>query len=305
MKKALKYLAFLAPGLFALTGCEDPKVEETLPYYYTESIVYLHQSTSSFTFAHTPSGIKNEDIPFTIKLNMASENDCSLSLELESEGIDASNISFVDGSTLTIPAGAQSVSSALHIDWDAATDDQIDGTVKLTIKSADLRIAQEKNVMEVAVCKLTKTNVYQPSTDYPAGSSLDNRSEWTVRATVDPTFAGELAENTTVTDNNTSTYIWYGYSKGAGIEIDLKTSHKITGIRSFSSFGSYYAPTSVTIFTSMDGENWTVQGKDIQLSAAATTNIEFYEPVTAQYLRLGFDATMYGVLSAELYVYTE
>ncbi len=302
MKKTLKYLAFLAPGLFVLTGCENPTVEETLPYYYTENIVYLSQNLSSFTFAHTPNGIQNKDVPFTVKLNKASDKACSVVVEIETEGIDASDITLVDGNTLTIPAGATSVSSALRFDWSAATDARIVGTVKLTIKSADVYISEENNVLELAICKATKTNVHQPSGDSPAGTELDNRSEWTVKVWSNSEFSGDGQTTISLTDGNYWSYDYTG--SDLGIEIDLGAEHTITGIKSFSSFGSSYAPTQATILTSTDGENWTIQGENVELEAMSTTNIELFEPATARYIRLALDSSN-GALSSELYVYTE
>lgn len=163
--KIKKYLAAFSSAMFVLTGCEHPRIDDSLPYYYTETIVYLPDAgTNEIGIQHTPTAVRGEAIEFTVArhcnapelLEQALKKPCTVELEAAFVGIEEQYVTFRDGLTLTIPVGETSVASFIDIDWAFAADtsDEAEYTLTLSIKGSSAYISEERRE---AVYKISKS----------------------------------------------------------------------------------------------------------------------------------------------------
>lgn len=303
----MKYLAFFGAAAFALTGCENPTVEETLPYYYTETIAYLPDTgTQSVEFAHTPNGIQEKEIIFKVarKVNGDAKSElkkaCTVTLDAAVDGIDPRYVTFRDGLTLTIPAGETEVSSAILIDWSfaAETETALACSIDLTLTGASVYPSTERNKMTFAITKGVLSYFY--TTEPTSGSSISDRSGWTVSVTNNQSLT-TWQTTTSLTDGASSYYFPGGTF--IGVMVDLGEMKNLTGISSYSAYGSSYAPSSIIVETSVDGTEWTAVGPETAVTRAYYTYASFYNPIAARYFRLQLKGS--GVLTSEIYAYAE
>lgn len=189
MKKSLKYLVFFSAATFALTNCENPTIDNKLPYYYYETIAYLPASgTQSVNILHTPTTIQGKEIVFSVarsnndseRMEKELQKDCTVELEATFEGIEPDYITFRDGLSLTIPAGQTSVSSAIDIDWSFATEQEAEYTITLSIKNSNVTVSQERysTIYEITKNRKPESNLY---TNAPPTGTNEDRSGWTVQ----------------------------------------------------------------------------------------------------------------------------
>lgn len=310
MKRIMKYLAVFSSAIFVLTGCENPEIDNSLPYYYTETIVYLPDAgTQNINIRHTPTAVRGEAIEFTVVrhnndpelLEKALIKPCTVELEAAFEGIEEQYIAFRDGLTLTIPAGETSVSSFIDIDWSfaAETTAEAEYTLTLSIKSSSAYISEERNetIYEITKNEKPESNLY---TDAPAGTSMD-RSGWTVQYTSDSALNNWVDDSDgSLTDENNSYLYYNGF---LAVKVDMGSVQNLTGVVSYCSYGSYYAPDKFIVETSLDGSTWNKVGGETSVTQDDYLYASFYDPIEARYFRL----QMFGnnVLSTEIYAYTE
>lgn len=309
MKRIMKYPIFFGITALMLQGCENPTIDNELPYYYYETIAYLPASgTQSVEFKHLPSGIKEHEIIFTVarqindadKMETELQKECTVVLEAAVDGIDPEYVTFRDGMTLTIPAGETAVSSAIDIDWSFATETEtaFECTITVTITSTNVYLSEERYQTVYEIVKSELSNIY--TTEPTSGSSVENRTNWTVQYTNDQTFSS-WQDASKLNDSKTGTYV-YVYDFLA-IKVDMGETKALTGISSYCSYGKYYAPSSIIVETSSDGINWTEAGPKSTVTPAYYTYASFYEPIEARFFRL----QMFGsdLLSSEIYAYVE
>lgn len=309
MKRIMKYLTGFGSAIFVLTGCENPEIDNSLPYYYTETIVYLPDAgTQNINIRHTPTTVRGETIEFSVArhnndpelLEKALKKPCTVELEAAFEGIEEQYIAFRDGLTLTIPAGETSVSSFIDIDWAfaAETTAEAEYTITLSIKSSSAYISEERNktIYEISKNEKPESNLY---TDAPAGTNVD-RSGWMVQISTDSDL-NNWNDITQLTDGDNYTY-QYVYSFLA-VKVDMGSVQNLTGVVSYCSYGSYYAPNKFIVETSQDGSTWDKVGGETSVTQDYYLYASFYDPIEARYFRL----QMFGnnVLSSEIYAYTE
>lgn len=307
MKKIMKYPVLLCAAAFALTGCENPTVEETLPYYYTETIAYLpNVGTQTVSFKHTPSGIQENAIAFKVARKINSNHqaelkkECTVVLEAAIEGIDPQYVSFRDGLTMTIPAGETEIASAIDIDWSfaSAIEEAIECSITLTLTGADIRLSTERTQVSYEITKKELSYFY--TTVPTSGSRLDDRSSWEAQYTTDPALSN-WKSTTSVTDGKT-TYLYPG-TNFLAIMADMGEVKHLTGVVTYSSYGSNYSPSAIIVETSMDGVNWNAVGPKTDVKRAYYVYASFYEPIDARYFRMQLFGN--NVLSTEIYAYAE
>lgn len=310
MKRIMKYLIFLGTTALMLQGCEDPTIDNELPYYYYETIAYLPASgTQSVEFKHTPSGIKENEIIFTVarqnnaadKMEAELQKECTVVLEAAVDGIEPEYVTFRDGMTLTIPAGETAVSSAIDIDWSFATETEtaLECTITVTIASTNVYLSEERYQTVYEIVKSELSNIY--TTEPTSGSSVEDRSNWTVQYTNDETLSS-WQDTSTLNDSNDRTYAYV--RNFLAIKVDMGETKTLTGLASYCRYGSSYAPSSIIVETSIDGTDWTAAGPKSTITPASYyTYASFYEPVEARYFRLQMFGSL--LLSSEIYAYAE
>lgn len=307
MKKIMKYPVLFCAAAFALTGCENPTVEETLPYYYKETIAYLaNTGTQSVAFSHTPKGIQENAINFKVARkingNAAAElkKECTVVLEAAIDGIDPQYVSFRDGLTMTIPAGETEISSAIDIDWSfaSAIEEAVECSITLTLTGTSAYLSTERNQ---ATYEITKKELSYFYTSEPtSGSRISDRSSWTVQYTND-TNLSEWWNTSSLTDGGSS-YLYFG-GDFLAITVDMGETKHLTGVSTYSSYGSYYSPSAIKVETSIDGVNWSAVGPKTDVTRASYVYASFYDPIDARYFRMQLFGA--NVLSSEIYAYAE
>lgn len=309
MKQSLKIFVFFSVAIFALTNCENPTIDTQLPYYYHETIAYLPASgTQSVEFQHTPSGIKEKEILFTVarknnnadKMESELQKECTVVLEAAIDGIEPEYVTFRDGMTLTIPAGETEVSSAFDIDWSfaAETATVVECTITISIANINVHPSEEKSQ---SIYKITKSELSNIYTTAPSGTLVEDQQQWIVECTNDETLSN-WSVTSKLTNNDKNDYVWYD-SSFLAIKVNLGTVKALTGVASYSSYGSNYAPSSLIMETSTNGTNWTPVGSKIKVTPASYTYASFHDPVEAQYIRLQMFGT--SVLSSEIYAWVK
>lgn len=83
----------------------------------------------------------------------------------------------------------------------------------------------------------------------------------------------------------------------------MGSTQNLTGVMNYCAYGSYYAPNSFIVETSMNGLTWTQVGSQTDVTPDYYLYASFYDPIEARYFRLLMSGNL--VLSSEIYAYTE
>lgn len=271
-------------------GCENPQIEETLPYWYTDPIVSIEPTDRSFTILHLPEGLVGTDgvkMPFSVVLSKSVSEEVSVRLALEIEGDGLSEwVSLADGDTVVIPAGETSVDTSLSIpDWSFAEENKAAAQWTLSVRiesvvSGPVRISTNLNL---AVWQIDKSGYSNIRTDWePIGTKTQKPDEWTMSVSTD-----NESPDWQVSDVLMDGYIGMGTVKNEkylGVQIDLGTVETVSGlVANFTKSNTCYREISVE--TSDDGQSWSPQGTASAAWEAAYQSVTFTEPVEAQYIR--------------------
>lgn len=320
MNEKLKYLliGFL---MTAVVGCfvacsEDEAAadEWTADYVYLER-PQLGVTSWEFNLTQSSLGVAGDteiSIPLAIRLAKPWKSDVKVTFSCTVEGGDMPDgtITFREGGSVLIPAGSLIVRDTMDFTTDWSFVPQEATTYKVTVGigsvepvSGQLRISSKQKELTVQINKAKSMDIQGGVK--PEGSRITDYTGWTVYATaVDDNNADWGGHQAALTNGNTSDYVWFN-KPHLGIKIDMGAAKNVTGLETYSSYGAGYAMSSCSIYSSDDGEVWTLVTPEegLPMTPAATQYVSFIAPVTARYLIWH----LYGSapLSAEIYVYSK
>ncbi|HEY4784392.1 MAG TPA: discoidin domain-containing protein, partial [Bacteroidales bacterium] len=127
------------------------------------------------------------------------------------------------------------------------------------------------------------TNCYKsPVLTDMVGTLITTRTSWT--GTIDVTLTSGTISR--MFDGKTSTYWYVNPAKECNVTVDLSAvTTGITGLR-IHSYSTNYSLTSIAVYSSSDGSNWTSQGIATLSTATVYQYIKFYLPIDARYIKL-------------------
>ena len=128
-----------------------------------------------------------------------------------------------------------------------------------------------------------------------------NRSGWKCRVCTDESLSSWIEEEKLTDGAGGTNADAYGF---IAVWVDMGKDISLTGIRTYSDYGSWYAPTAVTVETSLDNREWSLVGagetrvpKDYYMYAS------FYDPIKTRYFRLKIRGSMLYI--SEVYASSE
>lgn len=300
---------------FDVVGSSENKV-----YLNTQSWnpVNMPKNSVIFNVTNTPLGsiVANTgkvEMKLGVQCTHPAASDIKVKLELDNslvmEGfkILPSGVSVAtDKTELTIPKGdiwsMDSMTISVNTDdLDLLEADSYMVPVKITTVTNAGVSANLKNAY--VVINAQESNCYEnPAQGDMVGQIVSNRSAWSASLSVPPS-SGAL---TRLFDGNTRNYFFVTPAARCQLTVDLAAEYtNITGVR-IHSYSASYGLTSIDVYSSADGENWTSQGNAVLSTSSSYQYIKFYSPINARYIKLdvkGWRSPTY-VIMAEFDIYT-
>lgn len=248
--------------------------------------------TETIALDHTPNGLGTSTLPITVTLSKYASHDITATLDFESDCPEAWTL---ESNTVVIPAGQLSATVMLSADWSFAEEiiEPKTWNAKLTLTSvapmSGVHISTKYNTLDIVV---TKTRMVNVSSIRPAGELLTDNQDWVL------TYNGKEDTKRELLDNNLNTYV-YVYNS-LDIQVDLGKTITVTGLRTESMFSPEYSPTAAAIYTSDDGESWTLQG-ELDLQAESLFFFALIKPVECRYVRCLMTGTNCLVCEFDVY----
>lgn len=248
--------------------------------------------TETIALDHTPNGLGTSTLPITVTLSKYASHDITATLDFESDCPEAWTL---ESNTVVIPAGQLSATVMLSADWSFAEEiiEPKTWNAKLTLTSvapmSGVHISTKYNTLDIVV---TKTRMVNVSSIRPAGELLTDNQDWVL------TYNGKEDTRRELLDNNLNTYV-YVYNS-LDIQVDLGKTITVTGLRTESMFSPEYSPTAAAIYTSDDGESWTLQG-ELDLQAESLFFFALIKPVECRYVRCLMTGTNCLVCEFDVY----
>lgn len=319
MIEKLKYLlaGFLVPAVaVCFVACDD---DEPVTDEWTADYVYLERfelgvNSMEFNQTHSSLGVAGDteiSIPLAVRLSKPRKSDVTVKFSYEIEGdMPDGVVAFREGGIAVIPAGESIARDTMDFVTDWGFVPQQAATYKVTVGigsvepvSGQLRISSKQKDL-IALINKAKCMDIQAGVK-PAGSRIADYTGWSVYATnVDDNKAEWGSHQPKLINGDTGDYIWFN-TPHLGIKIDMGGKKTVTGLETYSAYGSGYAMSSCSIYSSDDGETWTLVTPDdgLAMTPAGTQYVSFIAPVSARYLIWH----MYGSapLSSEIYVYSK
>ncbi len=320
MIEKLKYLlaGFLVAAVAGcLVACDDdePAADEwTADYVYLER-PELGVASREFNLTHSSLGVAGDteiSLPLAIRLAKPWKSDVRVAFSCKVEGGDMPDgtIVFREGGVVVIPAGSQVARDTLDLrtDWTFVPREAV--AYKITVGigsvkpvSGQLRISSKQKELTVQINKAKSIDIQAGVK--PAGSRITDYTGWSVYATsVDDNNAEWGDHQPKLINGDTGDYTWFN-TPHLGIKIDMGAVKTVTGLETYSAYGSGYAMSSCSIYSSDDGAAWTLVTPEegLAMTPSGTQYVSFIAPVTARYLIWH----MYGSapLSSEIFVYSK
>lgn len=274
---------------------------------------------ASLNIVKTPVDIIYNVLKFPIYSTLSVNEDISVLFSIDNSLVEnynvKNNVSYkefplkminLQNSELKIPSNS-TVSEGLvevEIQTDAvATLER--GTYLMPITIANVagnaKISSNRNTIYIIVSVSEDVDNIWDTPPSSKGKLLDiDRTNWTVSAS-NSIFFGDTKN---LFDGNTNSFIQYSissYDDNTGFIIDLKQEYSnISGVYQY--YYGNYAVKESDIYTSLDGENWTHQGF---YKSLGSSDICFYSPVSARYIKTVVRATYGYVYIRELNIYVK
>ncbi|WP_186458698.1 BT_3987 domain-containing protein [Mucilaginibacter achroorhodeus] len=249
--------------------------------------------------------------PITINVSPTSPNNLTIGVATDNTKIASYGSGFTafpDGS-YSLSATTLNLGSGQSASFNVNIPDlsKFDGTKSYLLPLMITKINGDEYVLnanKIVYVQLSFNNLNNTNNTSAAGSKLLNRQGWLANATAsfDGSFYGGsnyVPANAIDGDNSTD---WVSnYQTGTeSITIDMGASHQVKTIAYSNAFNSILSqfsiedyPSSVKVYTSTNGTDWTSQGTYQPVantggSAAAPVNnyINFFNPINARYVRL-------------------
>lgn len=212
----------------------------------------------------------------------------------------------VTGKTIVIPAGEASLTVQVRLTDKSFIDPDIEEETAYVLPMVIKSVSGSENVIIDPNNKVINFGVLIPDfTNYtltpPAEGTLQtDRSGYTayVEANNNQYTCSQLF------DNNTNTYFYLGTEYA--ICVDLGSKQDVMGF-STKNFSGSYAPFDVDVYTSEDGEAWTLAMEIRSLPYLSQHDIGFFEPLNTQYLKYDIIEAQgnSGPALTEFYIYAK
>lgn len=282
-----------------------------------QSPANMPANTFGYTVYHTPVGpilaSQPGDINISVKSTKNAQADIVVNLELKPDMVvdgydmlpaDAGVVVSLPEEPLVIPAG-KTVSNTVKVNVDLTNAD-LSKLVKpfyllpIKVASASSNSGQalgvttqnELNAFYVGITTDVKTGMVNTVSNSTVGTPLSDYSGMTIvyyQTEID--WSSPSLDLSKLTDGNTYTYHYaisesnnskyeeVIYKFDLGREIDLQCVQLIY-------YWSTYNIKDATVYTSLDGQNFTDQGTKDSNDGSTTWNLSFYKPIKTRYLHV-------------------
>ena len=309
MKKTLYFISALLS--FTLFSCEDEVYDfpgDSVNKVYLESLVNtVNGANASLSVLSTPVSLDKETVSFPVACTLPASSELKVTLSVDPSWVESYNAAKgtsyaampaeaveLSNSTLTIPANSTNSSDEASVTiTDEAVRNLEIGTYLIALEinavsGGDAEISSNRNVVyTTVVVNKDEDNIYDVVPDASLKGNLlgGDRTNWACEW-LNASFNGEPS---LIFDGLTYNNVQFVYSEldgTSGFVVDMQQEYSnISGIRYdyYSSWGRVYAVTSADIYTSLDNQEWTYQGR-LNNSLALGEAI-FYAPVSARYIK--------------------
>lgn len=214
----------------------------------------------------------------------------------------------VAGKTIVIPAGEASLTVQVRLTDKSFIDPDIEEETAYVLPMVIKSVSGSENVIIDPNNKVINFGVVIPDlTNYmltppTEGTLQTDRSGYTsyVLLPDDP----EKHPCPELFDNKTSSYVYWDGDIYA-ICVDLGSKQDVMGFCT-KNFSRYYAPLDVDVYTSEDGEAWTLALELRSLPSTSQHDIGLFAPLNTRYLKYDIiEPQPYGLALTEFYIYAK
>ncbi|WP_289755297.1 BT_3987 domain-containing protein [Muribaculum intestinale] len=336
--KYLLGICALAIGSVAMTSCGDDDTYDVVGN--PDTLVYVNiagdfpegMPKNSFTYVlyHTPIGpvVMEEpgDIEIDVMCTKNAPSDMQVTLEVAPDmsvpgyatiPADAGITVTLASNSLTIPAGknrsddkiAVTVNTA-NADWSKLTEKAYLLPIRISSASGATP-SRSVGCAYIGVLTDVKAGMVNESATQATGTQITDKTDWTASYYVPATGAGADCTDK-LFDGNNNNYAYFVPNHADATNEEVITTFDLGKVYTLSSvqinyFGNYYAIKDGTIETSVDGEEWTVQGTRTWSRLSRNCAFAFWAPFQMRYVRLTshsfYGGTGEGQAMAEFWAY--
>lgn len=316
LKYFLGVFAF-ALGATMLTSCDDDEYDVV---GNPDNLVYVNiahdypanmpKNTYAYTLYQTPVGPIVASEPGNIELYVydtkKAGKDITATLELapdvevpgcakfpENSGI----VVTLSENTVTIPAGSNRSNSVMvnvdvtNANWELFTESAYVLPIKVIASSDGGKVSQDMNMAYIGVNVDKKDGMLNPDANSPVGTKITDTEGWTVSYSVPATGRGGECDTDVLFDDNQWSYAFFvanhadKVNEEVIVTVDMGKEHNINSCL-FRYYYNWYTIKDGTIYTSLDGVEYTEQGTLNFSSNGINRYFVFWAPMKTRYIRL-------------------